>query len=119
MDRGLASSRSSRSLARRSRSFSIFSGLPVAVLGWAPSPVNAPASRARRQSTRCEEYRPSRRGQRPLRARFGRVVLGQDRQLVLGGEASPAGPRGLGRVAGSVSAPATRPWVITSVWLIG
>lgn len=80
----LASSDCSRSFARRSRSTSTCSGVRLSDRGVGPRPASAPASRDRRHSTTREEYSPSQ--QHALRARLGRLVLSQNRQLVLGGE---------------------------------
>src|SRR5215207_2571806 len=61
-----ANSSSSRSLRRRSRSFSICSALRLAGRAFGASSLSAPASRARRHSTTWDEYKPSRRNSAPF-----------------------------------------------------
>src|SRR5918995_156797 len=61
-----ANSSSSRSLRRRSRSFSICSAVRLAGRVFGASSLSAPTSRARRHSTMCEESSPPRRNSAPL-----------------------------------------------------
>ena len=89
----LASSRLGRSFVARSRSISACSGVRSA----APrrpgvNPASAPGVAGPAPLDQMRGVQPLPAQQRPLRARLGGVVLGQDRRLVLGGERAPLRP---------------------------